>query len=54
VYLASLFPPVPEGIPVYNLPTYTFPLRRALVAPALVAALLAAWRLRALGAVKAG
>ncbi len=35
VYLASLLPPVPEGIPVYNLPIYRFPLRPVLAPIAL-------------------
>jgi hypothetical protein len=46
VYLHSLFPPVPEGMPVYNLPSYVFPLRPLLAWVALLAAAIAAWRLR--------
>jgi hypothetical protein len=48
VYWHALFPPLPEGMPVYNLPAYVFPLRPVLGWVALVAALAAAWRLRAL------
>jgi hypothetical protein len=48
VYLRSLWPPVPEGMPVYNLPFYTFPLRHVLMWVALGASLVAAWRLIAL------
>jgi hypothetical protein len=50
VYLHALFPPVPEGMPVYNLPAYVFPLRPVLAWVAPAAALVAAWRLRAAGA----
>jgi hypothetical protein len=47
VYLRAFFPPVPEGMPVYNLPAYVFPLRPVLAWVAPAAALVAAWRLRA-------
>lgn len=47
VYGHALFPPVPEGMPVYNLPDYVFPLRPVLAWVAAVAGLAAAWRLRA-------
>lgn len=50
VYLHALFPPVPEGMPVYNLPAYVFPLRPVLAWVAPAAAVLAVWRLRAAGA----
>lgn len=49
VYFRSLWPPGPEGMPVYNLPFYTFPLRHVLVWVALGAGLVAGWRLWALG-----
>jgi hypothetical protein len=49
VYFRSLWPPGPEGMPVYNLPFYTFPLRPVLVWVALGAGLVAGWRLWALG-----
>jgi hypothetical protein len=48
VYFRSLWPPVPEGMPVYNLPFYRFPLRHVLVWVALGAGLVAAWRFVAL------
>jgi hypothetical protein len=48
VYLRSLFPPVPEGMPVYNLPIYKFPLRHVLAWVSLGMGLVAAWRLLAL------
>lgn len=48
VYLRSLFPPVPEGMPVYNLAIYTFPLRRVLAWVALGVGVVAVWRLIAL------
>jgi hypothetical protein len=48
VYFQSLWPPVPEGMPVYNLAFYEFPLRHALVWVSLGMGLVAAWRLRAL------
>ncbi len=44
VYLHALWPPVPEGLPRYNLPTYRFPLRPVLSWIALAAALMYAWR----------
>lgn len=49
VYLHNLFPPVPDGMPRYNLLYYVFPLRGVLVWVALAAAAMAAWRLRARG-----
>jgi hypothetical protein len=52
VYLESLWPPVPEGMPVYNLPWYEFPLRPVLAWVALGALLVAGWRLLALRSVK--
>lgn len=48
VYLHALFPPVPDGMPAYNLPAYVFPLRPVLAWVAAAAAAVAAWRLRAL------
>jgi hypothetical protein len=48
VYLRSLFPPVPEGMPVYNLAFYEFPLRHVLVWVALGVGVVAVWRLLAL------
>jgi hypothetical protein len=47
VFLHNLFPPVPDGMPRYNLPYYVFPLRGVLAWAALGAGALAAWRLRA-------
>jgi hypothetical protein len=47
VYAHALVPPVPEGVPVYNLTTYRFPLRQALVWAVPALALLAASRLLA-------
>jgi hypothetical protein len=49
VYFRALWPPGPEGMPVYNLPSYTFPLRPVLVWVALGALLMAGGRLWALG-----
>ena len=46
VYLHNLFPPVPDGMPRYNLRHYVFPLRGVLVWVALGAGAIAAWRLR--------
>ena len=51
VYLHCLFPPVPDGMPVYNLPSYRFPLRHVLGWVSLGAGLVAAWRLLTLRAV---
>jgi hypothetical protein len=48
VYLRCLFPPVPDGMPVYNLPIYRFPLRPVLLPVSLGLGLMAAWRLLAL------
>ena len=48
VYLRCLFPPVPEGMPVYNLPIYKFPLRHVLGWVSLGVGLVAAWRVVAL------
>jgi hypothetical protein len=45
VYLHNLFPPVPDGMPRYNLLHYVFPLRGVLVWVALGAGAVAAWRL---------
>jgi hypothetical protein len=44
VYLHALRPPPPEGMPVYNLTVYRFPLRPVLAWAALAAAALYAWR----------
>lgn len=44
VFLHALFPPVPEGMPVYNLTIYRFPLRVALAGVAVAAAGLYTWR----------
>jgi hypothetical protein len=44
VYLHALRPPPPEGMPVYNLTLYRFPLRPVLAWVALAAAALYAWR----------
>jgi hypothetical protein len=49
VYLHAYFPPLPEGMPVYNLAFYRFPLRPALVWVGLAMALAAGWRLLAVG-----
>jgi len=48
VYFWSLFPPGPEGMPVYNLAFYKFPLRHVLRWVSLGVGLVAAWRLLAL------
>jgi hypothetical protein len=45
VYLRCLVPPVPDGMPVYNLPIYRFPLRPVLLPVSLGLGLMAAWRL---------
>jgi hypothetical protein len=47
VYAHALVPPVPEGMPVYNLTTYLFPLRQWLVWAVPALALLSASRLLA-------
>jgi hypothetical protein len=47
VYAHALVPPVPEGMPVYNLTTYQFPLRQWLVWAVPALALLSASRLLA-------
>ena len=47
VYFRNLWPPVPEGMPVYNLGLYSFPLRHVLVWVALGVGALAAWRVLA-------
>lgn len=48
VYLHNLWPPVPEGMPRYNIAHYVFPLRAVLRWLALAAGLVAGWRLLAL------